>query len=98
MYSVHARLRYGYGGQPAAQAGGMAEWLKAHDSKSCRPPKGLVGSNPTPSARMFWSKATHKVGGCWWFWTDPLTPWGQRVAVTFSPPSAFKAVTVMVYP
>ena len=30
--------------------GGMAEWLKAHDSKSCRPQKGLGGSNPPPSA------------------------------------------------
>src|SRR3989339_510163 len=28
----------------------MAEWSKALDSKSSRPQKGLVGSNPTPSA------------------------------------------------
>lgn len=28
----------------------MAEWSKAPDLKSGRPPKGLVGSNPTPSA------------------------------------------------
>ncbi len=27
----------------------MAEWLKAHDSKSCGP-KGLGGSNPLASA------------------------------------------------
>ena len=27
----------------------MAEWLKAHDSKSCGP-KGLEGSNPFASA------------------------------------------------
>ena len=29
--------------------GGMAEWLKAHDWKSCSP-KGVRGSNPRPSA------------------------------------------------
>ncbi len=34
-----------------APAGEMAEWSKAHDSKSCRPPKGLEGSNPSLSAR-----------------------------------------------
>ena len=28
----------------------MAEWSKAHDWKSCVPPKGTVGSNPTLSA------------------------------------------------
>ncbi len=30
--------------------GEMAEWSKAHDSKSCRPLKGLEGSNPSLSA------------------------------------------------
>lgn len=30
--------------------GRVAERLKAHDSKSCRPLKGLEGSNPSPSA------------------------------------------------
>ncbi len=29
----------------------MAEWLKAHDSKSCGP-KGLGGSNPLISANQ----------------------------------------------
>ncbi len=29
----------------------MAEWLKAHDSKSCGP-KGLGGSNPLISAKF----------------------------------------------
>ena len=29
----------------------MAEWLKAHDSKSCGP-KGLGGSNPLASAKF----------------------------------------------
>ena len=38
--------------------GSVAEWLKAHDSKSCGPPKGLGGSNPlasatTPVSRFF---------------------------------------------
>ncbi len=32
--------------------GEMAEWSKAHDSKSCRPQKGLEGSNPSLSATM----------------------------------------------
>ena len=43
--------------------GGMAEWSKALDSKSSRPHKGLEGSNPSPTARIFWSKATHVAGG-----------------------------------
>ncbi len=30
--------------------GSVAEWLKAHDSKSCGPFKGLEGSNPFASA------------------------------------------------
>ena len=30
----------------------MAEWLKAHDSKSCGPLKGLEGSNPFASAKL----------------------------------------------
>ena len=33
----------------------MAEWLKAHDSKSCGP-KGLGGSNPLASARKRYNK------------------------------------------
>ena len=32
--------------------GSVAEWLKAHDSKSCGP-KGLGGSNPLASAMSF---------------------------------------------
>lgn len=35
----------------------MAEWLKAHDSKSCGP-KGLGGSNPLASAINFGTKKT----------------------------------------
>lgn len=34
------------------RSGSVAEWLKAHDSKSCGP-KGLGGSNPLASA-MIW--------------------------------------------
>ena len=30
--------------------GEMAEWSKAHDSKSCNPHKGFEGSNPSLSA------------------------------------------------
>ena len=30
----------------------MAEWSKAHDWKSCVPPKGTEGSNPSLSANM----------------------------------------------
>ena len=33
--------------------GSVAEWLKAHDSKSCGP-KGLGGSNPLASATAWW--------------------------------------------
>ena len=33
--------------------GGVAEWLKAAVLKTVRPQKGLVGSNPTPSAIKF---------------------------------------------
>ena len=35
----------------------MAEWLKAHDSKSCGP-KGLGGSNPLASAINVGTKKT----------------------------------------
>ena len=35
--------------QACPQAGEMAEWMKAHDSKSCRR-KRLGGSNPSLSA------------------------------------------------
>ena len=38
----------------------MAEWSKAHDWKSCVPPKGTVGSNPTLSANK--DEAHRKVG------------------------------------
>ena len=38
----------------------MAEWSKAHDWKSCVPPKGTVGSNPTLSA--IYKKALQKQG------------------------------------
>ncbi len=34
--------------------GDVAEWLKAHDSKSCGP-KGLGGSNPFISAKPWWA-------------------------------------------
>ena len=37
----------------------MAEWLKAHDSKSCGP-KGLGGSNPLASAINVGIKKTLK--------------------------------------
>ena len=30
--------------------GQVAEWSKAHDWKSCIPPKGIQGSNPCLSA------------------------------------------------
>ena len=33
-------------------AGEVAEWSKARDSKSRRPPKGLEGSNPSLSATV----------------------------------------------
>ena len=32
--------------------GSVAEWLKAHDSKSCRRFKRLGGSNPLASAKF----------------------------------------------
>jgi hypothetical protein len=35
-----------------SRAGGMAERLKAHAWKVCIPQKGIVGSNPTPSASL----------------------------------------------
>ena len=38
----------------------MAEWSKAHDWKSCVPPKGTVSSNLTLSAIL--SKAPAKAG------------------------------------
>ena len=42
-------------------SGGMAEWSKAPDLKSGRPHKGLVGSNPTPSAiRLGASRLAHR--------------------------------------
>ena len=37
----------------------MAEWSKALDSKSSRPPKGLEGSNPSLSASLRSAKAAH---------------------------------------
>ena len=67
MYYGDAHLHQGYGGRPTAEVGGMAEWLKAHDSKSCRPPKGLEGSNPSPSAnsciRADYERAARDGGG-----------------------------------
>lgn len=38
----------------------MAEWSKAHDWKSCVPPKGTVSSNLTLSA--IYIKTHHKGG------------------------------------
>ena len=48
----------------------MAEWSKAHDWKSCIPPKGIQGSNPclsaiyneTPPCVGFWCKYARKLG------------------------------------
>ena len=37
-------------GENAYIYGEMAEWSKAHDWKSCIPPKGIQGSNPCLSA------------------------------------------------
>jgi hypothetical protein len=34
--------------------GGVGEWLKPAVLKTVRPQKGLVGSNPTPSAIQSW--------------------------------------------
>ena len=47
-YAKKKKLRY----RILCPHGGMAEWLKAHDSKSCMPPKGIEGSNPSPSATV----------------------------------------------
>ena len=41
------------------RGGSVAEWLKAHDSKSCGP-KGLGGSNPLASAINVGTKKTLK--------------------------------------
>ena len=40
----------------------MAEWSKAHDWKSCVPPKGTEGSNPSLSA--IYNKALPCGGFC----------------------------------
>ena len=45
--TVAVRMQRDYGPRPR---GGMAEWSKARAWKVRRPQKGLVGSNPTPSA------------------------------------------------
>ena len=36
-----------------AQFGEMTEWLKVHAWKVCMPQKGIVGSNPAFSAKLF---------------------------------------------
>ena len=42
----------------------MAEWSKAHDWKSCVPPKGTEGSNPSLSASLFFNLLTTQVIFC----------------------------------
>ena len=37
-------------------AGEMAEWLKAHAWKACMLQKGIEGSNPSLSAKIFLGK------------------------------------------
>ena len=42
-----------YLGSTKSMSGEMAEWLKAHAWKVCIPQKGIVGSNPTLSAKTY---------------------------------------------
>ena len=48
--AVYSHVRFCCFGQAPVEYGEMAEWSKAHDWKSCVPPKGTEGSNPSLSA------------------------------------------------